>query len=374
MKQINYFQQAFSSSNRQVLDLIISSQQLAMKNQSDEQQENQNNSTQFEDNNGIDLGIRKVIKLGENGDKTSTNLQYKSLRDTEQQKQVIQQIKHLARQGSHMYVTIFLYYFDHCKYSFPYSLYYIIAYLLLFQHRIFRAPHRDALIDEVLLEQVPFHRSPKLYFLIFIIYFFIIFLHSKFLPPNSITPLIFTKKLPQGGQYRQKGTQPLWVNAFESLLSVVVQLYYKSDQKLAEFMKEKVLIDSKKDIKQEKKPGRKKKILDNDSPNQEQIEQQQPNSQNVYSLLQQDVLDILISPLRNDFSFETWTTKEIAIFECGLCRYGKQYEFLSHLRQIKTKNAQDIIQFYYNWKFTSHYKLWKINKAYYHRSNLNNYV
>ncbi|CAD8110879.1 unnamed protein product [Paramecium primaurelia] len=297
-----------------------------MKNQTDEQQDNQNNSSYFEDHNGIDLGIRKVIKLGENGDKTSTNLQYKSQRVTEQQKQVIQQIKHLARQGSH--ITGYL--------ELPTE--------IINQYK--KKTNSDALIDEVLLD--------------------------KFLPPNSITPLIFTKKLPQGGQYRQKGTQPLWVNAFESLLSVVVQLYYKSDQKLAEFMKEKVLIDSKRDIKQEKKPGRKKKILDNDSPNQEQIEQQQPNNQNVYSLLQQDVLDILISPLRNDFPFETWTTKEIAIFECGLCRYGKQYEFLSHL--IKTKNAQDIIQFYYNWKFTSHYKLWKINKAYYHRSNLNNYV
>ncbi|CAD8209243.1 unnamed protein product [Paramecium pentaurelia] len=297
-----------------------------MKNQTDEQQDNQNNSSYFEDNNGIDFGIRKVIKLGENGDKTSTNLQYKSQRVTEQQKQVIQQIKHLARQGSH--ITGYL--------ELPTE--------IINQYK--KKTNSDALIDEVLLD--------------------------KFLPPNSITPLIFTKKLPQGGQYRQKGTQPLWVNAFESLLSVVVQLYYKSDQKLAEFMKEKVLIDSKRDIKQEKKPGRKKKILDNDSPNQEQIEQQQPNNQNVYSLLQQDVLDILISPLRNDFPFETWTTKEIAIFECGLCRYGKQYEFLSHL--IKTKNAQDIIQFYYNWKFTSHYKLWKINKAYYHRSNLNNYV
>ncbi|CAD8122474.1 unnamed protein product [Paramecium sonneborni] len=305
-----------------------------MKNKPDEQQQNQNKSSQFEDNNGIDFGIRKVIKLGENGDNNSadisinlaTNLQYKSQRVKEQQKQVIQQIKHLARQGSH--ITGYL--------ELPTE--------VINQYK--KKSNSHALIDEVLLD--------------------------KFLPPNSITPLIFTKKLPQGGQYRHKGTQPLWVNAFEGLLSVVVQLYYKSDQKLAEFMKEKVLIDSKKDIKLEKKPGRKKKIIDNDSPNQEQIEQQQPNNQNAYSLLQQDVLDILISPLRTDFSFETWTTKEIAIFECGLCRYGKQYEFLSHL--IKTKNAQDIIQFYYNWKFTSHYKLWKINKAYYHRSNLNNYV
>ncbi|CAK62753.1 unnamed protein product (macronuclear) [Paramecium tetraurelia] len=362
-----------------------------MKNQHDEQQENQNNSAYFEDNNGIDLGIRKVIKLGENGDKTcnrisinlATKLQYKQQIVTEQQKQVIQQIKHLARQGSHMYVTIFIFYFDCCEYSFPYSLYQIIAYLLLFQHRIFGASNRDNKVIQKesqfgCLDRRSFIRvstfsslSKTLFPYIHHLFFHNILL-SKFLPPNSITPLIFTKKLPQGGQYRQKGTQPLWVNAFESLLSVVVQLYYKSDQKLAEFMKEKVLIDSKRDIKQEKKPGRKKKILDNDSPNQEQIEQQQPNSQNVYSLLQQDVLDILISPLRNDFPFETWTTKEIAIFECGLCRYGKQYEFLSHL--IKTKNAQDIIQFYYNWKFTSHYKLWKINKAYYHRSNLNNYV
>ncbi|CAD8200552.1 unnamed protein product [Paramecium pentaurelia] len=317
MKQINYFQQA----------LFIFRQEI-MNDMSDEKQQNKYNCTQFEDINGLDLSIRKVIKMDGSAEKATINLQCNSFRVKEQQKQVIQQIKHLARQGSH-----------------------ITGYLELPTQQINqykKKSNQDALIDEVLLD--------------------------KFLPPNSITPIIFTKKLPQGGQYRLKGTQPLWVNALESLLSVVVQLYYKSDQKLAEFMKEKVLIDSKKELKQEKKPGRKKKILDNDSPNQEQTEQQQQQqtNTNVYSLLQQDVLDILISPLRNDFPFETWTTKEIAIFECGMCRYGKQYEFLSHL--IKTKNAQDIIQFYYFWKFTSHYKLWKINKAYYHRSNLNNYV
>ncbi|CAD8196808.1 unnamed protein product [Paramecium octaurelia] len=299
-----------------------------MKDQSDEKQQNKYNFTQFEDINGLDQSIRKVIKMDGSAENAMIDQQCNSIRVNEQQKQVIQQIKHLAGQGSHS-----------------------TGYLELPTQQINqykKKSNADALIDEVLLD--------------------------KFLPPNSITPLIFTKKLPQGGQYRFKGTQPLWVNALESLLSVVVQLYYKSDQKLAEFMKEKGLIDSKKELKQEKKPGRKKKILDNDSPNQEQTEQQQQQSTNinVYSLLQQDVLDILISPLRNDFPFETWTPKEIAIFECGICRYGKQYEFLSHL--IKTKNAQDIIQFYYFWKFTSHYKLWKINKAYYHRSNLNNYV
>ncbi|CAD8121541.1 unnamed protein product [Paramecium sonneborni] len=310
-----------------IIHLQIDWQQV-MNDQSDEKQQNKYNCTQFEDINGLDQSIRKVVKMDGSGEKASINLQCNSFRINEQRKSVIQQIKHLARQGSQ-----------------------ITGYLELPTQQINQYKNRsneDAVIDEVLLD--------------------------KFLPPNSITPLIFTKKLPQGGQYRLKGTQPLWVNALESLLSVVVQLYYKSDQKLAEFMKEKVLIDSKKELKQEKKPGRKKKIPDNDSPNQEQNEQQQQQSGNinVYSLLQQDVLDILISPLRNDFPFETWTTKEIAIFECGLCRYGKQYEFLSHL--IKTKNAQDIIQFYYFWKFTSHYKLWKINKAYYHRSNLNNYV
>jgi len=52
------------------------------------------------------------------------------------------------------------------------------------------------------------------------------------------------------------------------------------------------------------------------------------------------VLEILISPLRSDFPFgnniiyiriEKWTTKEIAIFECGICRFGKQYEFIANM-------------------------------------------
>ncbi|CAK63852.1 unnamed protein product (macronuclear) [Paramecium tetraurelia] len=299
--------------------------------------------------------------------------QCNSIRVNEQQKQVIQQIKHLAGQGSHMYVTINLFQFLMTTIVvFTFHLYFHCFLIIILVPDIQSFQHNKQI--NIKRKSKTIFKSISILTHISNIYFFLLFLHSKFLPPNSITPLIFTKKLPQGGQYRFKGTQPLWVNALESLLSVVVQLYYKSDQKLAEFMKEKGLIDSKKELKQEKKPGRKKKILDNDSPNQEQTEQQQQQSTNinVYSLLQQDVLDILISPLRNDFAFETWTPKEIAIFECGLCRYGKQYEFLSHL--IKTKNAQDIIQFYYFWKFTSHYKLWKINKAYYHRSNLNNYV
>jgi len=71
-------------------------------------------------------------------------------------------------------------------------------------------------------------------------------------------------------------------------------------------------------------------------------------------------LDMLISPLRTDSIIDRWTPKEVAIFEAGICKYGRQFHMIQRL--IRTKTEREVIDFYYHWKKTSHYKMWKDNK------------
>lgn len=54
-----------------------------------------------------------------------------------------------------------------------------------------------------------------------------------------------------------------------------------------------------------------------------------------------------------DKEFENWTIKEIAIFECCMCLFGKRYELIEKI--LKTKKITNIILFYNMWKKTSHY-------------------
>ena len=51
-------------------------------------------------------------------------------------------------------------------------------------------------------------------------------------------------------------------------------------------------------------------------------------------------LDILINPLNYTSVFENWSPREIAIFETGILKFGKQFEFLSEL--IETKNPKEV--------------------------------
>jgi hypothetical protein len=48
---------------------------------------------------------------------------------------------------------------------------------------------------------------------------------------------------------------------------------------------------------------------------------------------------------------------EIAIFEGSMLHFGKQFRDIS--RQIGTKTIREVIDFYYIWKKTDHYKKWK---------------
>jgi hypothetical protein len=76
-----------------------------------------------------------------------------------------------------------------------------------------------------------------------------------------------------------------------------------------------------------------------------------------------DPLSMLVSPLRaaNEFGkayVELWSPKQVAVFECALCKFGKNFRAIEKLMRNE-KQLQEITRFYYLWKKTSHYKAWK---------------
>jgi len=71
------------------------------------------------------------------------------------------------------------------------------------------------------------------------------------------------------------------------------------------------------------------------------------------------LLGLLQSPLRRRSVVETWNPLEIATFEAALAVYGKVFHQIQKF--IRTKSTKEIIEFYYVWKKTQHYKVWKQN-------------
>ena len=71
-------------------------------------------------------------------------------------------------------------------------------------------------------------------------------------------------------------------------------------------------------------------------------------------------LDLLIKPLRKNFTWETWSPYEIALFNCCICKFGTNFKL--YLKIIKTKTIEEIIDFYYTWKSSKYYKIWKNQK------------
>ena len=68
-------------------------------------------------------------------------------------------------------------------------------------------------------------------------------------------------------------------------------------------------------------------------------------------------LGVLTSPLRRPAVVERWSPYEIAVFESALSLYGKHFHQVQ--RVVRTKTTKEIVEFYYIWKKTSHYKVWK---------------
>jgi hypothetical protein len=55
--------------------------------------------------------------------------------------------------------------------------------------------------------------------------------------------------------------------------------------------------------------------------------------------------------------YESWTLHDIALFEAGFALYGK--DFVSIQQIVGSKTNQEIVDFFYLWKMTSHYRVWK---------------
>lgn len=68
-------------------------------------------------------------------------------------------------------------------------------------------------------------------------------------------------------------------------------------------------------------------------------------------------LAYLKSSRRQPLIVERWSPLEIALFEAAIVQHGKQFHLVQ--KAVETKSTRDIIDFYYVWKKTSHYRMWK---------------
>ena len=79
--------------------------------------------------------------------------------------------------------------------------------------------------------------------------------------------------------------------------------------------------------------------------------------QNQYPLEHVSTLSFLTSPMRRPTVIEKWSPYEIAMFEAGISNYGKQFQHVQSV--VRSKSTKEVIEFFYVWKKTSHYKEWK---------------
>ncbi|KAL4505904.1 hypothetical protein ABPG72_013665 [Tetrahymena utriculariae] len=226
---------------------------------------------------------------------------------------------------------------------------------------------------------------------------------------HELTPAIFTKKT--NFTARMSKNMHTWMIGFENYLSMVAQLYYKKNFNIREILmipgeNRDTVVQNALNLSsngEKKKRGRKNtsKASSNQkdnfsggtndessskksaSGNQNNTnhhgrrgrpsanQEEKKNEQQQYNFskeeIQLSILDQLINPLKTDYPFELWSPKEIAIFECAMCKFGKQFGFISAL--IGTKTHRDVFEFYLMWKGTSHYKIWKMHKNIGNRNN-----
>jgi len=76
-----------------------------------------------------------------------------------------------------------------------------------------------------------------------------------------------------------------------------------------------------------------------------------------FPIEQVTALGILTSPLRRPTVVEKWSPYEIATFEASLALFGKQFHQVQKF--VRTKSTKEVIEFFYVWKKTGHYKVWK---------------
>ena len=77
-----------------------------------------------------------------------------------------------------------------------------------------------------------------------------------------------------------------------------------------------------------------------------------------YDRFEYPTVDALLSPLRKPSVLDDWTPIEVALFESGICSYGKDFHAISRLMAGR-KTCGQCVEFYYVWKKSGHYALWK---------------
>lgn len=61
--------------------------------------------------------------------------------------------------------------------------------------------------------------------------------------------------------------------------------------------------------------------------------------------------------IRTPLAIEKWSPLELSLFETSMSLYGKQFNLVS--KSVKTKTVREVIELYYLWKKSDHYKSWK---------------
>ena len=77
-----------------------------------------------------------------------------------------------------------------------------------------------------------------------------------------------------------------------------------------------------------------------------------------YDRFEYPTVDSLLSPLRKASVLDEWTPMEVALFESGVCSYGKDFHAISRLMAGR-KTCGQCVEFYYVWKKSGHYAMWK---------------
>ena len=77
-----------------------------------------------------------------------------------------------------------------------------------------------------------------------------------------------------------------------------------------------------------------------------------------YDRFEYPTVDALLSPLRKTSVLDEWSPLEVALFESGICSYGKDFHAISRLMAGR-KSCGQCVDFYYTWKKSGHYAMWK---------------
>ena len=77
-----------------------------------------------------------------------------------------------------------------------------------------------------------------------------------------------------------------------------------------------------------------------------------------YDRFEYPTADALLSPLRKASVLDEWAPLEVALFESGICSYGKDFHAISRLMGGR-KTCGQCVEFYYVWKKSGHYAMWK---------------